>query len=117
MTQTIDETPKFVKLVQETFVIGFRYRATDPLFDLGDTISSGVITAIRLSDGTDVSTGGGAVLNTVVAVIDLAGLRTSADVVAGVVDEDYLITIVSTMTNGFVLVDCMIMKVRDCIIT
>ena len=115
MAQTTEETPKFVKLVAETFAVGFIYLVTDPFFDEGDTIASGVVTAVRLGDQVDVS---GTILNSTSAIVDLAGLRTSADIAAtGDVDEDYLITIVSTMTNGFVLVDCMIMRVRDCLVT
>ena len=97
-------TPRVKIDPDEDFSVAFDYDANEDL-PAGAIISSGVVSATRVSDGQSSSA---VMLTTTVAVISNGGLRTAADVLGGgsaEAGEEHLVKIVNTLDNGDILVD------------
>ncbi|RMD50741.1 hypothetical protein D6827_03415 [Candidatus Parcubacteria bacterium] len=101
-------TRYFEKQPNESFTIGIDYSGPNAL-PSGTALQSGTVTAVNLTTGnTDTS-----VLSSTTATIDAANKLAKVGVQAGTSGTKYKITFLTTLDDGSVLEDDVIMRVED----
>jgi hypothetical protein len=98
----------FEKQPGESYTIGMDYSDTGVLPD-GTALSSGTVSAVKLSDGITDNT----VLGSTTTTIDAPNKLSKVLVQAGTNGEKYRITFLTTLDDASVLEDEVLMKVED----
>jgi hypothetical protein len=91
--------------------VAFKYQTAD--LPSGSILDSATASAKRLSDDEDFSTGGTAVIDDVTASIDQAGTRVTVGVQNGTDEDEYLVTVTSTLDTGEIFVDQFTLVIDD----